>query len=106
MMIDPFKLLGKPASWPAFGAGEHDAACEAERRAWIDFFLRRLAKGGKRKNESVGADILTGGSVAMAALFISGEGGPDAVPADAFDRWIAVQTFAWYQALAHGAGQA
>jgi len=106
MMIDPFKLLGKPASWNAFGTGEHDAACEAERRAWIDFFLRRLAKGEKRGKADAGADILAGGSVAVAALFISGEGGPDAIKDDAFDRWIAIQTFAWYQALAHGASPA
>lgn len=105
MTLDPFKMLGKPSTWAHYGAGKHDADCEAERRAWLDFFLRRLAKGGKRKNEDIGADILTGGSVAMAALFISGAGGPDAVQDDAFDRWIAVQTFAWYQALAHGAGQ-
>ena len=105
-MIDPFKILGKPSTWKPHGAGEHDADCEAERRAWIDFFLRRLTKGGKRKKEGVGGNILMGGSVAMASVFISAEGGPDAVPADAFDRWIAIQTFAWYQALAHDAGQA
>lgn len=106
MTVDPFKLLGKPNTWAPLGTGEHDAAVEAERHAWLDHFTRRLNKGQKQGKIGVAADILCGGSVAMASVFVSAEGGPDAVSDDAFDRWIAIQTFAWYQALNMGAARA
>lgn len=99
-MGDSFKL------WGNFGESEHDAACDAERRAMCDFLIRRLLKGGKHGNDEVIADLMSGGSVAMAGLFVSSVGGVDALPDDAFDRWIAIMTFAWYQAVSAGASKA
>jgi len=105
-LIDPFKIIGKPSEWGEFGTGDHDHACDAERRAWVDHFIRRLRKGEKRGNEDVAGEILSGGSLAMAGLFISASGGPNALEEDAFDRWIAIMTFAWYQALSADTGKA
>jgi len=96
--IDPFKILGAPSTWGTFGDGEADAACDAERRAMCDHFLRRLRKAEKRGGNAA-AHILAGGSTAFAGLFISAAGGPDNLPDDAFDHWIAMMTFAWYSAL-------
>lgn len=104
--IDPFKLLGEPSTWGDFGSGTHDVDCDAERRAMYDFMVRRLEKGERRGNDDVVADLLTGGAVAFAGLFISAAGGAEKLPDDAFDRWIAIMTFAWYQALSVGAGKA
>jgi hypothetical protein len=101
--VDPFKLLGSPDTWARFGESEHDAACDAERRAWVDHFIRRLNKGQKRGRQDVGADIMTGASTAMAAFFVSALGGPNVAKESDFDRWIAIMTYAWYQAMAAGA---
>ncbi len=52
------------------------------------------------------ADLLSGGSVAMAGLFISRAGGVEALDDTSFDNWIAIMTFAWYQAVNVGTAQA
>lgn len=104
--IDPFKLLGEPSTWGDFGSGEHDADCDAERRSLCDHFVRRMLKGEKRIGDEIIPAILSGSSVAMAGFFIASGGGADALEDDAFDKWIALMTFAWYQALSAGAGKA
>jgi len=105
MKIDPFKTIGQPNEWGRFGTGEHDAACDAERRAWCDHLIRRLNKGHKRGNMDAAANILSGGAVASADLFISAQGGPGSLTDEAFDQWIGLMTFSWYQAVATGASQ-
>lgn len=97
--IDPYHLLGSPETWGAFGEGEEDAAIDAERRAMCDYFLRRLHKAQRRHLPDGSSNILCGGTVALAGLFIASSGGANALPQDAFERWIAVCTFAWHQAL-------
>lgn len=99
MKIDPFKHIGKPNEWEKFGTGEHDLRCDAERRAMAEYFLRRLHKSHRRGHENGTADILAGGFVAMAGLFVAGAGGPDALDNDAFEKWINLATFAWHQAI-------
>lgn len=102
--IDPFKFIGKPEDWGVFGSSEHDERCDAERRAICHYFLRRIEKGTKRRDhEDPVADVLTGGFVGFAGLFISSGGGPEAMTEEAFERWIGGATFAWYQALSAGA---
>lgn len=99
--IDPFKHIGTASSWGTFGQGAQDEACDAERRAMLDYFLRRLAKG-KRKNSDNTSELLTGGFTAFACLFIAAGGGPEMLEDDAFEKWIGIATFAWYQALSCG----
>jgi hypothetical protein len=100
--VDPFKLLGAPDTWAHHGTGKHDAACEAERRAFVDHFIRRLNKGQRHGRRDVGADIMTGASSALANLYVSAKGGPQAISDSDFDQWIAIMTYAWYQALGTG----
>lgn len=101
--VDPFKLLGTPDTWKPFGASDCDVHCDAERRAWADHFIRRLNKGQKRGRTDAGADIMTGASCAFADLYVAAKGGPEAVTEADFDQWIAIMTYAWYQAMAAGA---
>lgn len=64
-----------------------------------EYFLRRLHKAQRRGHENGTADLLTGGFVALAGLFVAGAGGPSALDEDAFEKWIGMATFAWYQAI-------
>lgn len=100
-MGDPFDLLGKPADWSEFGSDPNDLAADAERRAMAAYIERRLRKAGRYTNEGgeAVANIVCGGTVSLAGVVIAGAGGPNALTADAYDRWIAICTFAWYQAL-------
>lgn len=100
-VIDPFKLLGDPSTWPKFGTGKHDEACDAERRATRDFFLRRLAKNSRKGNVEATTTLMSGASCCFAELFIASAGGVDEIKDDAFDNYIAIMTFAWYQAVNH-----
>lgn len=99
--VEPFKLLGDPATWQAFGTGMHDEATDAERRATRDFFLRRLAKKTRHKDDDRIGHIVGGSSCAFADLFVSACGGVEGIPEDGFDRFIAIMTFAWYQSVNH-----
>lgn len=103
LKIDPFKFIGKPEEWAPFGDGQHDEQCDAERRAICHYFIRRIEKGAKRQphGDSV-ADVLTGGFVGFAGLFISSGGGPEAMTEETFERFIGAATFAWYQAMSAG----
>ncbi|MEV5021382.1 hypothetical protein MRBLMA1_001204 [Sphingobium sp. LMA1-1-1.1] len=105
--IDPFKHVGRPDQWQKFGTSEHDLRCDAERRAMADYMLRRLQKAHRRGHENGTADLLTGGIVAFAGLFVAGAGGPAALDEESFEKWIGIATFAWYQAIScHESGAA
>jgi len=103
LKIDPFKFIGKPEEWGVFGSSEHDEQCDAERRAICHYFLRRIEKGAKQRDrENPVADVITGGFVGFAGLFISSGGGPEAMTEETFERFIGAATFAWYQAMSAG----
>jgi len=72
-------------------------------------FLRRMKRGERRGRPDVVPDIISGGAVAMAGLLISSAGGPNGLDDGAFDKWISIATFAWFQAIScfdGGAGHA
>lgn len=97
MKVDPFKHVGRPETWERFG-GESDDRADAERRAMGEFFIRRLNKSAKRDHDA-SADIISGGFVAFAGLFVAAAGGPYRLSEEAFERWIGAATFAYYQAI-------
>src|SRR5690348_12758438 len=90
--IDPFKHIGKPASWGSFGDGSHDLEADAERRALCDYFLRRLAKAKKRLGADDGEfvpSLLSGGMVGFAGLYLSAIGIENVATED-FEKWIGI----------------
>lgn len=100
-MIDPYKLIGEPSTWGAFGDGDQDRTADAERRALAQFFIRRIKRAARKNidHSDFMASLITGAMVAQAGLIVSGPGGVEQLPEDAFDRWIAIATFSWHQAL-------
>lgn len=104
--IDPFKHIGAPSTWGKLGEGEHDMACEAERRALCGFLSKRLAKGCKRADhDDVLSSILAGGMTGFAGLFVIAGGGADHLTEEDFEKFISVATFAWYQAISCFGGE-
>lgn len=110
-IVEPYKLLGEPSTWGAFGSDQSDEAIELERRLLCDYFakrLKRLDRKGVDGGEAT-ANILTATPVALLGVMIASAGGVSALPEDMFDRWIAIATFAWHQAIGiadQGAGHA
>lgn len=97
-MGDPFDKLGPMSGWGTFGDGQDDLACDAERRSMCEHFLRRMRKAEKRGGNAT-PDILAGGMTALAGLWFSAQGGPDNAKGDDYESFIAVATFAYYQAM-------
>ena len=99
-MIDPFKLVGPSSNWGAFGTGERDMEADAERRAMGDHIKRRLARSLKRNTavEDAISDVLAGGLVAQAQLFVGVSEDSEKSADDLFEIWVNLASFAWMQA--------
>jgi hypothetical protein len=108
--IDPYKTIGKPETWGAFGEGEHDEVADAERRALAEYFAGRVMKAGLEgiPHAEFMVSLIVGALVSNCGLFMAGRG-VDNLADDAFENWIGMATFSWHQALeifSNGAGHA
>lgn len=99
--VDPFRFIGKMEDWGKFGDGDQDEACDAERRALADHFIRRYRRAVKRGATPADAlvNIMAGANVAIACVWFGIQKGPDNVKPDDFERYINLITFGYYQAL-------
>jgi hypothetical protein len=110
MKLDPYKHIGRPDSWGAFGDGEHDEIADAERRALAEYFAGRVMQAGLQgiPHQEFMVSLIVGALVANCGLFMAGRG-VDNLSDDAFEHWIGMVTFSWHQALecfSPGAGKA